>query len=67
MRRASAPAPVRLPKPNTGAWQLEWESGSKPPLANWSYNAAANAIDFLTTTTPGAGQNLTVTYRTACF
>ncbi len=32
----------------------------------WCYDAAANAVRFTASTTPGAGQTLTVQYQTAC-
>lgn len=41
--------------------------GTPAPAGSWTYDAAANAVTFTPTTTPGPGQTLTVTYHTACF
>jgi hypothetical protein len=42
-------------------------NGQPVPAANWSFDSASNSIKFTSTTTPGPGQTLTVTYNTACF
>jgi hypothetical protein len=42
-------------------------NGQPVPSANWSFDSASNSIKFTSTTTPGPGQTLTVTYNTACF
>jgi hypothetical protein len=42
-------------------------NGTPVPASNWTYDAASNSIKFTPTTTPGPGQTLTVTYKTACF
>ncbi|MCC6336893.1 MAG: choice-of-anchor D domain-containing protein [Myxococcales bacterium] len=41
-------------------------NGQPVPAANWTYDSASNSIKFTSTTTPGPGQTLTVTYNTAC-
>lgn len=41
--------------------------GQAVPAGAWTYDGAANSINFTEATTPGPGQTLTVTYNTACF
>ena len=54
--------------PDLAAQPLDVQvNGVAVPASGWTYDAASNAIVFTATTTPSAGQTLTVTYATVCF
>ena len=42
-------------------------NGVTVPTTGWTYDSASNSITFMTTTTPQAGETLTVEYATVCF
>ena len=42
-------------------------NGTIVPSTGWTYDSASNSITFLSTTTPGSGETLTVNYATVCF
>ncbi len=54
--------------PDLGARPLDVQiNGVAVPASGWTYDAASNAVIFTPTTTPAAGETLTVTYATVCF
>ncbi|MDP3158235.1 MAG: VWA domain-containing protein [Archangium sp.] len=42
-------------------------NGVAVPGTGWTYDSASNSVIFTATTTPGAGETLTVEYATVCF